>query len=59
MPTDIATSLPQLDLRPQSLLTVDTGDPAVNVTALVVHGWTDAPAADLPVLPPLLAVQPA
>lgn len=41
MPTDVKTSLPQVTLRDGSTVTVDTGDPAVVVTKLVIHGWEE------------------
>jgi hypothetical protein len=55
MPTDVATSLPDLDLRDQSILTVDTGDPNAIITSLVIHVSQDIPAEALALLPPLLA----
>jgi hypothetical protein len=38
MPTDIATTLPQIELGPGASVTVDTGDPGAIVTGLVVYG---------------------
>lgn len=56
---DVSTSLPQLDLQPNSVLTVALSDPAAKVTLLNVHGWQKAPPPPaLASLPPLLAHTP-
>jgi hypothetical protein len=39
MPTDVATALPQLHLRENSILTVTLDDPNALITRLVIHGW--------------------
>ena len=57
MAADVSTGLPQLDLRDGSILTVDSGDAAVPITKLVVHGWQESGAAEtVPALPPLLSI---
>jgi hypothetical protein len=43
MPTDVSAPLPDLDLRDQSLMTVDTGDPNAIITSLVIHVSQQAP----------------
>jgi hypothetical protein len=58
MPTDVSAPLPDLDLRDQSILTVDTGDPNAIITSLVIHVSQDIPAEALALLPPLLAYLP-
>jgi len=58
MATDVATSLPDLDLRDQSILTVDTGDANAIVTRLIIHVSQDIPVEVLGLLPPLLAHLP-
>lgn len=37
MPVDISAPLPDLQLRDQSVLEVDTGDPGAVITQLVIH----------------------
>jgi len=55
VPTDVSAPLPDLDLRDQSILTVDTGDANAIITKLVIHVSQDIPAEALAQLPPLLA----
>lgn len=59
MPTDVAASLPQLDLLPGTTLTVTLDDPGAVIVQLVVHGWQELTATDLPAVAPLLAVESA
>lgn len=59
MPEDISTPLPQLSLREETIIEVATGNAAVPVTRMVIHGWQDDPADAQPVPAPLLAVQPS
>lgn len=59
MPVDVSASLPQLDLLPGTTLTVTLDDPGAIISQLVVHGWQELPAADLPLPSPLLAVESA
>jgi hypothetical protein len=56
MPTDVATTLPQLDLRDQSIVTVTLDDPGAVITQLVLHCWQQLPGDTLPTVQPLLAV---
>ena len=58
MTTDVSAPLPDLDLRDQSILTVDTGDAAAIITSLVIHVAQDIPPDALALLPPLLAILP-
>lgn len=60
MPVDVSASMPQLDLRDGTVITVTLDDPAATITALVVHGWQTLPlieppesAAPLPVFVPV------
>jgi hypothetical protein len=55
MTTDVAAPLPDLDLRDQSILTVDTGDANAIITSLVIHVAQDIPADALAQLAPILA----
>lgn len=59
MPTDVATSLPQLDLRDSAVLTVTLSDPAAVITSLVLHAFQTLPSTvpDNPV--PLLTLEPS
>lgn len=43
MPVDVSASLPQLDLRDGTVITVTLDDPLAVITALVVHGWQTFP----------------
>lgn len=58
MPTDVSAPLPDLNLRDQSILTVDSGDAAAIITRIVVHLSQDLPAAAIKQLPPVLANVP-
>lgn len=58
MPTDVSAPLPDLTLKDESILTVDTGDPAAIITSIVVHFAQDAPESVLEQQPPLLAHLP-
>lgn len=44
MATDVSTSLPQLDLPPNSTVTVTLSDASAVITQLNVHGWQEEPA---------------
>ncbi len=59
MTDDVSAPLPDLDLREQSILTVDTGDDDAVVTQLVIHVSQDAPASAFATLPPLLNQTPS
>lgn len=39
MANDVAVSLPQMDLPPNSTLTVTLSDAGAKITAMNVHGW--------------------
>lgn len=41
MATDVSTSLPQLDLPPNSTVTVTLSDASAKISQLNVHGWQD------------------
>ena len=52
MAADVSTTLPDLNLQDQSVVTIDSGNAAVKITALVVHGWqSDDPGGPDPLLP--------
>jgi len=54
--TDVASSLPALDLRDGAIITVSTLTAGATITQLVLHVWQETPLEPLPLLPPLLAV---
>lgn len=58
--TDVSTTLPQLDLVPNTRITVTLSDSAARITTLVIHGVQFVPDADgsIEVLPILLAHEP-
>ncbi len=58
MPTDVAATLPQLDLRDQTIITVTLDDPGAVITGLVLHCWQTLPGLELAPVPPLLAQEP-
>jgi hypothetical protein len=37
----VATALPDVDLQPNSVITVTLADAGAKITSLVVHGWQD------------------
>jgi hypothetical protein len=41
MATDVASPLPQVDLQPQSTITVTLDDAGAKITRLSVHGFQD------------------
>jgi hypothetical protein len=41
MATDVAAPLPQVDLQPQSTITVTLDDAGAKITRLSVHGFQD------------------
>lgn len=41
MPVDVSAPLPQLDLSPNSIVTVTLDDAGATITRLVLHGWQD------------------
>lgn len=43
MPTVVSSSLPELDLRDGSVVTVDVGGGGAVITGLIVHGWQEIP----------------
>jgi hypothetical protein len=53
MPTDVSTSLPQLDLPTGSTITVTLSDAAAKVTQLNVHGFQADPDDAAPPLDPV------
>lgn len=57
MPVDVAASMPELDLRDGSQVTVTLDDPGAVITGLVIHGWQELPAPDLPAPDVLYAIQ--
>lgn len=60
MATDIAVSLPDVDLPPGCTITVSTGDASAIITQLNVYTYSPerTPAEDLPPVPVLLAYSP-
>lgn len=50
MAADVSAALPDLNLQDQSVVTVDSGNALVKITALVVHGTQTDPEAPLPQL---------
>jgi hypothetical protein len=58
MPTDVAFSLPQLDLRPGSIVTVVLDDASAVITAVKIHGYQEAPPIAVPLPAPLLGYTP-
>lgn len=42
MPVDVSAPLPQLDLSPNSIITVELDDPGATITRLVLHGYQTA-----------------
>ena len=48
MPADVSAPLPELDLAPLSVLTVDTGNAGRTITSLVIHGYQIADVSDEP-----------
>lgn len=51
MAADVATALPQLDLKETSVLTVTLDDPGATITRLVIHGWQTTGATSSPPSP--------
>lgn len=58
MADDVSAPLPDLDLKEQSILTVDTGDNNAVITQLVIHLSQDAPPEAVASLTPLLTFTP-
>jgi hypothetical protein len=57
--TDVATSLPQLDLLPKTTITVTLSDPGAKITSMIVHGLQGIQGeVTFAALPPLLAYAP-
>lgn len=56
MAVDVATTMPQLDLRDQSIVTITLDDPGAVVTSFVLHFWQQLPPDPLTAAAPLLAV---
>lgn len=60
MATLISSALPDLDLEEQSLLIVDSGNPAAVITSMTIHFTQDVPQIQpiISVIPPLLGYVP-
>lgn len=60
MATLISSALPDLDLEEQSLLIVDSGNPAAVITSMTIHFTQDVPQQPLQIslLPALLVHEP-
>ena len=58
MPTDVATSLPQLDLDPGTVVTVTLDDPGAVLQSITLHGWQEVPGEPLSQPDILLAITP-
>ena len=57
--TDVAASLPELDLAPKTVITVTLSDAGAKITGMVVHGTqTVTDTQQLQTLPPLLVYAP-
>lgn len=46
MPADVSAPLPQLDLSPNSIITVSVDDPGATITRFVLHGWQETGGTD-------------
>lgn len=57
MPTNPATTLPQLDLNEGTIITVTLDDAAAVVQSLTLHGWQELPQGTISPPPVLLAVE--
>lgn len=51
MPADVSAPLPQVDLNPNSIVTVTLDDPAARITKLIVHGFQNTGTASTPPSP--------